>query len=166
MKIALCGYLGSGCTEVAEVLASEFGLQAFNTSKILEMVKNFDSLSRSGEIDLDEVVKNKLDEILRSDNVIIEGRSAFIALNKKGVIKIFINTPIEDRIKHVAERRGIRYEKAKDDVVRSDEERNHLLQRSLGKGCADITSYDFTLNTVSKTHSRVAKMIANIIRSL
>ncbi len=166
MKIALCGYLGSGCTEVAEVLASEFGLQTFNTSKILETIKNFDSLSRSGEIDIDEVIRNKLDEILRSDNVIIEGRSAFLALNKKGVIKVFLNTPLEDRIKHLAERRGIRADKAKDDVRRSDEERNHLLQRSLGKDCVDITAYDFTLNTSSKTHSRVAKMIADIIRNL
>jgi len=93
MRIALCGYLGSGCTEVAEVLASEFGLQTFNTSKILESVKNFDSLSRSGEIDMDEVVTKKLDDILKSDNVIIEGRSAFLALNTKGIIKVFLNTP-------------------------------------------------------------------------
>ena len=73
MRIALCGYLGSGCTEVAEILASEFSLQTYNTSKILEMVKNFDSLSRSGEIDMDEVIKNKLDDILKSDNVIVRG---------------------------------------------------------------------------------------------
>ena len=124
MRIALCGYLGSGCTEVAEILASEFSLQTYNTSKILEMVKNFDSLSRSGEIDMDEVIKNKLDDILKSDNVIVEGRSAFLALGKKGIIKVFLNTPVEDRIKHVAERRGIRADKAKEDIVRSDEERN------------------------------------------
>jgi len=166
MRIALCGYLGSGCTEVAEVLASEFGLQTFNTSKILESVKNFNSLSRSGEIDMDEVVTKKLDDILKSDNVIIEGRSAFLALNTKGIIKVFLNTPIEDRIKHVAERRGIRADKAKDDIRRSDEERNHLLQRSLGKDCVDVTAYDFTLNTSSKTYSRVAKTIADIIRNL
>ncbi len=166
MRIALCGYLGSGCTEVAEILASDFGLQTFNTSKILETVKNFDSLSRSGEIDMDEVIRNKLDDILKGDNVVVEGRSAFLALGKKGVIKVFLNTPVEDRIKHVAERRGIRADKAKDDIRRSDEERNHLLQRSLGKDCVDITVYDFTLNTSSKTHSRVATTIADIIRNL
>jgi cytidylate kinase len=166
MRIALCGYLGSGCTEVAEILASEFSLQTYNTSKILESVKDFDSLSRSGEIDMDDVVTKKLDEILKGDNIIVEGRSAFLALNRKGVIRVFLNTPFEDRVKHVAERRGIRVDKAREDVNKSDEERNHLLQRSLGKDCIDITSYDLTLNTSSKTYSLVAKMIADFIRNL
>jgi cytidylate kinase len=166
MKIALCGYLGSGCTEVAEVLAGEFGLETFNTSRILGSIKNFDSLSRSGEVDLDEVIKSKLDEILKNDNVIVEGRSAFIILNRKDVIKIFLNTSFEDRVKHVAERRGISAKDAKDDMVRSDEERNYLFQRFFGKSCIEVSNYDFTLNTSSKTYSKVAKIIAHIIKEL
>jgi cytidylate kinase len=165
VKIALCGYLGSGCTEVAEILAGEFGLETFNTSRILESIRNFDTLSRSGEIDVDNVVRDKLDGILRNDNVIVEGRSAFIVLNKKGVIKIFLNASLEDRVKHVAERRGIREDDAKDDVVKSDEERNHMFQRLFGKSCTDVSNYDFSINTDSKTYSRVAKIIADIIKS-
>lgn len=165
MKIALCGYLGSGCTEVAEILASEFNLETFNTSRVLGAIKNFDSLSRSGEIDLDMVIKNRIDEILKNDNVVIEGRSAFIILNRKDVIKIFLNASFEDRVKHVAERRGISVENAKDDVVRSDEERNYLFQRFFGKSCIDVSNYDFTFDTSSKTYSETARIIAHIIRS-
>jgi cytidylate kinase len=165
MKIALCGYLGSGCTEVAEILAGEFGLETFNTSRILRSIRNFDSLSGSGEIDIDKVVKDELDEILKNDNIIIEGRSAFIVLNIKGVMKIFLNASLEDRVKHVAERRGIRIEDARDDVVRSDEERNHMFQRLFGKSCTDVSNYDFSLSTDSKTYSRVAKIIVNIMES-
>jgi cytidylate kinase len=165
MKIALCGYLGSGCTEVAEILAGEFGLETFNTSRILKSIRNFDSLSRSGEIDVDKVIRDELDEILKNDNIIIEGRSAFIVLNKKDVVKIFLNASFEERVKHVAERRGIRKEGAKDDVVRSDEERNQMFQRLFGKSCTDVSNYDFSLNTDSKTYSRVAKIIADIIKS-
>ena len=165
MKIALCGYLGSGCTEVAEILASEFGLETFNTSKILESIKDFDSLSKSGEIDIDEVIKNKLDEILKNDNIIVEGRSAFIILDEKGVVKIFLNASFEDRVKHVAERRGISIDNAKDDVHKSDEERDHMFQRFFGKNCTDVSNYDFALNAGSKTYSRVAKIIVSIIKN-
>jgi len=165
MRIALCGYLGSGCTEVAEVLASEFGLETYNTSKILASIRDFDSLSRSGEIDIDEIIKDKLDEILKNDNVIIEGRSAFIILNKKGVVKIFLNASFEDRVKHVAERRGISIDNAKDDVRKSDEERDQMFQRFFGRNCTDVSNYDFALNASSKTYSRVAKIIVSIIKN-
>jgi len=164
MKIALCGYLGSGCTEVAEILSSDFSLETFNTSRILGLIKNFNSLSISGEINIDELIKDKLDEILKKDNIIIEGRSAFIILNRKDVLKIFLNASFEERVKHVAERRGISAEEAKDDVTRSDDERNHLFQRFYGKSCTDVSNYDFTLNTGSKTYSRVAKIVANVIK--
>jgi cytidylate kinase len=164
LKIALCGYLGSGCTEVAEILASEFELETFNTSRILESIKNFDSISRSGEIDVDEVIRSKLDEILKTDNLIIEGRSAFMILNRKDVIKIFLNTSFEDRVRHVAERRGVSIKDAEEDVAKSDDERKYLYQRYFGKSCNDVSNYDFTIDTGSKTYSRIAKTIANVIR--
>jgi cytidylate kinase len=164
LKIALCGYLGSGCTEVAEILASEFELETFNTSRILESIKNFDSISRSGEIDVDEIIRSKLDEILKTDNLIIEGRSAFMILNRKDVIKIFLNTSFEDRVRHVAERRGVSIKDAEEDVAKSDDERKYLYQRYFGKSCNDVSNYDFTIDTGSKTYSRIAKTIANVIR--
>ncbi|MEM2092058.1 MAG: cytidylate kinase family protein, partial [Candidatus Bathyarchaeia archaeon] len=116
MKIALCGYLGSGCTEVAEILAGKLGLEVINTSRILTMIRDFESLSRSGEVDLDLLIKNKLDEILQRDNVIVEGRSAFFLLDRKDVIKIFLNASLEERVRHVASRRGIPLDEARDDV--------------------------------------------------
>lgn len=166
MKIALCGYLGSGCTEVAEILASKFNLETFNTSRIFRSIKNFDSVSRSGEVDFNMLIKNRLEEILKRDNVIIEGRSALMLLDEKDVKKIFLTTPVEDRIKHVADRRGISIESARDDVIKSDEERNNLVQRFFRKNAADTTNYDFSLDTSGKTYSKVADIIANVIKSI
>ena len=166
MRIALCGYLGSGCTEVAEILASKFGLDTFNTSVIIESIKDLKSFGTSGEIDLDTVIKSKLEEILKRDNVIIEGRSAFMLLDKKDVIKIFLSAPLEERIKHVAQRRGVSAEKAREDVIKSDIERNHLIQRLLNTDCLNIINYDFTINTSSKTFSRIAETISQIIKTL
>jgi len=165
MKIALCGYLGAGCTEVAEILASKFELETFNTSRVVRSIKDFEPLSGSGEVDFDTVIQTRLEEILKRDNVIIEGRSAFMLLNRKDVMKIFLNASLEDRIKHVADRRGISIEEAREDVERSDEERNHLLQRSFKMDCLDTRNYDFSINTSSKTFSKIADMIAEFIKS-
>jgi len=166
LKIALCGYLGSGCTEVAEILAGKLGLEVINTSRILTMIRDFESLSRSGEVDLDLLIKNKLDEILQRDNVIVEGRSAFFLLDRKDVIKIFLNASLEERVRHVASRRGIPLDEARDDVERSDRDRNGILQRFFKKDRIDPSDFDFSVKTNSKTFARVADIIADVVNSL
>jgi len=82
------------------------------------------------------------------------------------VIKIFLSAPLEDRIKHVAQRRGVSTEKAREDVIKSDVERNHLIQRLLNRDCLNIINYDFTINTSSKTFSGIAETISQIIKTL
>ena len=65
MKIALCGFLGSGCTEIAEILAANFGLETLNTSRIITSIENLESLSRSGEIFLTRSSSKSLMRFLR-----------------------------------------------------------------------------------------------------
>jgi len=167
MKIALCGFLGSGCTEIAEILAAKFGLETLNTSRIITSIENLEPLSRSGEIFFDKIIKERLDEILkREDNIIVEGRSAFLLLDREDVIKIFLNASFEDRAKHVAERRGISLEEAKEDVERSDEDRRSLLKRFLRKESVDASLFDFTINTSSKSYSKIADILAEAIKSI
>lgn len=166
MKIALCGYLGSGCTEVAEILAGKLGLEVINTSRILTTIKNFERLSRSGEIDIDLLIKNRLDEILQRDNIIVEGRSAFFLIERGDLIKIFLNSSFEERVKHVASRRGISIEEARQDVERSDKDRNSILQKFFKKDKIDPSDFDFSIKTNSKTFARIADIIIEVIRSL
>ncbi|MEM1506851.1 MAG: cytidylate kinase family protein [Candidatus Bathyarchaeia archaeon] len=167
MKIAICGYLGSGCTEVAEILAGKFGLDVLNTSRILTMIKDFETLSRSGEVDIDLIIKNKLEEILQQrDNIIIEGRSAFFLLDRKDIIKIFLNASLEERIRHVASRRGIPLDEAREDVERSDRDRNVIVKRFFNKDEVSSEDFDFSIRTNAKTFAKVADIIADVIKSL
>jgi len=82
------------------------------------------------------------------------------------VIKIFLNASFEDRAKHVAERRGISLEEAKEDVERSDEDRRSLLKRFLKKDSVDASLFDLTINTSSKSYSKIADILAEAIRSI
>jgi len=119
----------------------------------------------SGEIFIDKIIKKKLNEILdKNDNIIVEGRSAFLVLDRRDVIKIFINASFEERVRHVAERRGISIENAKEDVERSDEDRRSLLRRFLKKNEVDASLFDFTISTESKNYSRIAEILAETIR--
>ena len=82
------------------------------------------------------------------------------------MIKIFLNASFEDRAKHVAERRGISLEEAKEDVERSDEDRRSLLKRFLKKDSVDASLFDLTINTSSKSYSKIADILAEAIRSI
>lgn len=166
LKIALCGYLGSGCTEIAEILAGKFGLDIINTSKILTMIKDFEAMSRSGEVDIDLVIREKLNEVLKRDNIIVEGRSAFFLLDRKDIIKIFLNASLEERIKHVASRRGIPLDEAREDVERSDRDRNSVLKRFFNKDEIDPADFDFSIRTNAKTFAKVADIIAEVMKNL
>ena len=167
MKIALCGYLGSGCTEVAEILSGKLNLEVVNTSKILTAIKDFETLSRSGEIDVDILIKSKLEEILRErDNIIVEGRSAFFLLDRKDMIKIFLNTSFEERVKHVASRRGISLDEAKEDIVRSDRDRNSIVKRFFKKDAPELSDFDFVIRTNMKTFAAIADIIIDVIKGL
>ncbi len=166
MKIALCGYLGAGCTEIAGILAGKLGLEIVNTSKIISMMKDFEVASRSGEVDIDLIIKKKLDEILKGDNVIIEGRSAFFLLDRADVIKIFLNTSLEERVKHVASRRGISLDEARRDIERSDRDRNSVLLKFFKKDRIDPADFDFSIRTNSKAFARIADIIAEVIKGL
>jgi len=167
LKIALCGYLGAGCTRVARILASRLVLKsidkAVNTSGILSSVKDSDLLSNSGETDFDVVVKRRTEDLLKRDNIVVEGRSAFMLLDREDVTRVFLNTPLETRVKHVVDRRGISIEKAREDVERSDEDRNSLFQRFYKKNFPDAESFDFSIETSSKTFSEVAEIIDYLI---
>lgn len=169
MKIALCGYLGAGCTRVAKILASRLVLKsidkAVNTSGILSSANDSYLLSRSGESDLDMVIKKRTEDLLKRDNIIVEGRSAFMLLDREDVTKVFLNTPSDTRIKRVADRRGISIEEAREDVERSDEDRNSLIQRFCNKNYPDAKSFDFSMKTSSKTFSEVAEIIDGLIKS-
>jgi cytidylate kinase len=165
MKIALCGYLGAGCTEIAQILASKYGLETFNTSAFVNQIKPF-MLLNSGKLDFDCVIMRQLEEILKRGNVIVEGRSTFMMLDRNDVIKVFLNTSLKNRIKHVAERRGITKEQAREDIKRSDEDRNRLIQKFIDKNKIDINDFDFMINTSSKTYSQIADIIATNIEQI
>ncbi|MEM2904518.1 MAG: cytidylate kinase family protein [Candidatus Bathyarchaeia archaeon] len=174
MKIALCGPLGAGCSEVAELLSAKFNLRIENTSSLLtsfisrlkEPFIDLESFTRSGEMDVDQLIRHRIGQVL-DDNVIVEGRSGFMLLDRKDVIRVLLVSPREHRAKHVAERRGISTEEGFEDVQRSDEERRNMVERLFKKDWLDATNYDLVVNTSSmREWLTVADLIAEAVKIL
>ena len=98
--------------------------------------------------------------------MVVEGRSAFMLLDRNDVVKVFLNASFDDRVKHVAERRGISIEIAREDVKRSDKERNDLIQRFYRKNCLEATNFDISVRTSPETFFRAATTIGKVMESI
>jgi len=77
-----------------------------------------------------------------------------------------LNSSFEERVKHVASRRGISVNEARQDVERSDKDRNGILQKFFKKDRVDPSDFDFSIKTNSKTFARIADIIAEVIKNL
>jgi len=175
IHIAICGPLGSGCTGVGQLLSKRLGLPCVSTSDVVRAAWSDGSFTdeyraletqvRSGEVDLDAVIDSELDEILKWGDTIVEGRSGFMLLNNKDVLKILLVAPLERRVEHIAKRRGISLEEAKEDIKKSDKERRHMVERLYDREWLDPTNYNLVINIGLKSYEEVAEILVKLIKA-
>ncbi len=171
--ILIPGMLGAGCTNVAEILARKLGIQFINTEKIVKKIvieeklsfKQLEAMTLSGEINLEELVKSVVLDYLNEGNIIIEGRSAFLILEKKANIKVFLYADEDFRIHRVSERREIPIDEAKEAVRISDEDRSSLVRRLYRKNWLEPTLYDLLINTTNLKFDAIAEIIKTAIEN-
>jgi cytidylate kinase len=172
MKVLLSGLLGAGCTEVAETLAKQEKAKVVNSVEAIkdlisergQSYQLFDMESRSGEFDLDALLRNKaLEYIDDFDNLIVEGRLALLVLDHPFDLKAFLTATLDERIAHVASRRKIGKEQARKVVQHSDKEREHVVEK-LFDYPLDLCRFDVVLNTSTYGFERAAKSLGEFLR--
>ncbi len=172
MHIAICGELGSGCTEVAEILSEMLRVKVVNSATVIkgivvdfravdpdESLGEFERHVASGEVDLDKMIAGEIDDLLEQGDTIVEGRSAFMLLKKPGVLKVLLVSPLETRAKHIAKTRKISVEEAKEAIRVSDSERQHMVDKMFKSNWLDPHSYDLVINTGLRSHKEAAEQI-------
>ena len=172
MHIAICGELGAGCTEVGQILSKRLGLRCINSADIIrnivlnfrESFREFEIHVRSGEVNLDRMIDGKIDEMLESGETIIEGRSGFMLLDNENVFKVLLVAPQTRRVEHIAKRRNITVEEAKEAIRVSDSEREHMVEKLFRKGWLDPHNYDMVINTALKSYEEVADLIIKALQ--
>jgi len=171
--ILIPGMLGAGCTKVAEKLANKLNIKYVNTEKIVKRIvteerltfKQLEAMTLSGEINLEELVKSVVLDYLNEGNVIVEGRTAFIVLDKATDIKVFLFADKDFRVHRISERRQISLEEADEAVRISDEDRSSLVRRLYKKNWLDPTLYDLLINTTNLKFDAVAEIIKTALEN-
>jgi len=177
MHIAICGELGAGCTEVGIILSKRLGIKCVNSSDIVKRVvvslrgvhpeesfKEFEQHVHSGEVDLDKLIDSEIDEMLDEGDIIVEGRSAFMLLDNKGVFKVLLVASEKSRANHVAKIRNITPEEAMEIIRVSDSERKHMVERLIKKDWLDPHNYNIVINTELRRYEEIAELIIKTIQ--
>ncbi len=177
LHIAICGELGAGCTEIAEIISKKLGINAVSSATIVKSIvlefrgvhpqesfKEFEQHVLSGEIDLDKMIIGKIDEMLEQGDLIIEGRSAFMVLDKPEILKVLLVSPREKRFNHIAKTRKISLEEAEEAIRVSDSERKHMVEKLFKKDWLDPHNYDLVINTGVRTYEEAADLILHEIK--
>lgn len=171
--ILIAGELGSGCTEVGELVSKKLGLEVYNTERFIRNIVSSPHLSFqtlveksvSGEIEIEKVLQSMVFDLVNNGPAIIEGRSALFALNREVDLKVFLYSDLEQRARHIAEKR--RTEEAKqieEDIKTSDMDRSSLVERLFHRNWRDPLLYDIMLNTSKVSHEEVVSFIIEALK--
>jgi cytidylate kinase len=121
-------------------------------------------MSRLTEEDpeLDRMIDERAIEESKKEGVVIDATlSGWMAHEPD--IRIFLKTPFEARIRRIAEREGIPYEKAeKETRVREGSERERF-QEYYGLDVTDFSIYDVILNTELYEPEGTARILKKVV---
>jgi len=176
IDLLLCGQLGAGCTEVADILAKRMNMTFYNTEKLLHRLAadldlSFSGIAgkaTSGEVEIDESIAGLITGYMHDKHmkgVIIEGRTAFMAFLEPTTVRALLMAPIYVRANHIAHVRGKDFERAKEEVVKSDEDRGTLVRRLWKLDWLDPSLYDLVINTGAWSYEQAASMIEEALKS-
>ena len=158
-----------GSTEIADIVGKRLGFEVYNTDKLLRQIAvnqnlSFQQLSDrsiSGEVDMDEALFAYALDVVAQGKVIFEGRSGLAVLLAPATLRVFLTAPDHIRAKHVADVRGIGYEKALNEVKISDQDRENLARKICRVNWKDPNLYDLIVNTGGWKYEDVAELIIN-----
>ena len=103
-------------------------------------------------------------EISNKESCVIIGRCADSILeSRKNVVKVFIYSNMEDKIKRATKYYGMDKEKAEKEIERIDRQRGNHYKYYTGKEWKDFTNYDICVNSDALGVEKTADIICKIV---
>ena len=135
-----------------------------NEQKKEFVLKNgyYNGLSNADELFIQE--SNLIKKIAKEESCVIIGRCAdFILKDRKDVIKVFIYSDLEKKIKRIKKYYGLNEKKAEKEIRRIDKLREEHYKYYTGADWKNFSNYDICINSdyygVEKTAEMICKMI-------
>lgn len=120
-------------------------------------------LSNSDELFLKE--SELIKEVANKESCVIVGRCAdFILKDKENVIKVFIYSDMEDKIKRATEIYGFDKEKAKKEITRIDKLRANHYKHYTENEWKDPSNYDICINSDTLGVEKAAELICKMVK--
>jgi cytidylate kinase len=169
LVITVSGFHGSGRSTHAKKLAEAYGLRYVSSGTIFRQMADergigLEDMSKLTEEDpeLDRLIDQRAMEESKKGGVVIDATlSGWMADDPD--IRIFLKTPLEARIRRIAERESISHEEAeKETRVREESERERFLDY-YDIDIADLSIYDVILNTDLYEPEGTARILKSVV---
>ena len=162
-SVFIAGQKGSGCSEVARILARKLSpeFEVLDYSQLVRKAVSDTGLSfsqffatkRDFTDDLQKAAYQHADY-----NAVVEGKSAFIGLDAPA-FKVLLKSSLEARARHVSEVYEVRLDEALVMIKKSDEKRQRLVKKLHGHNWLDSSLYNLVIDTTGLNPEEVADII-------
>lgn len=169
-KVTIGGLAGTGKDTVGKMLARRLGVRHFAAGDIFRLLANKRGVSTE-ELELlaetDTAVDSEVDEHTR---LIARTRSGYVINSRLGwcfaqqSLKVLLVSDFEERIRRVAIREGVSYEKAELATLHREAEAQVRFKKYYHlDNFLDIRHYDCVIDTTKLTPEQIVGMIEEII---
>lgn len=172
VSIAISGPHGAGKTTAAKALAKRFGLKYISAGEVFrrmaeERGMTIDDLSRHAEShpEIDRKIDLRTADASRGDDVVIDARLAGW-MAKGADIKILLTSPLEVRVKRIAERERRRNEDVLVETKRRERSEARRFKRFYSIDVNDHSVFDLVLNTESFSSGQMTELLGLVVSFL
>ena len=185
--ITIAREYGSGGRYVGKLVADKLGIKLYDKEFVMKVAKEtglseefiekneqkrdslaalnngyYSEYNNSNELFAkeSEIIK----DIAKKESCVIIGRCADSILgNKNNVVKVFIYSTMNDKIKRATKYYGMNKQKAEKEIEKIDKQRENHYKYYTGKEWKDFENYDICINSDALGVEKTAEMICNIV---
>jgi len=166
--ITISGLPGSGKTTVSKILEEKTGLKYVYSGDIFRKLAKKHGMSleefgiyceKNKDVDL-ELDAYQL-EILKKDNVILEGRiSGWLAFrNNVDSLKVFINADFDTRINRIIKRESGDFDKRKQEIIKRETCEAERYKKYYDIDVSDLSIYDLIIDSSDKSPEEIVEIV-------
>jgi len=170
LVVTISGLHGTGKSTYAKVLAEEFKLRYVSAGQLFRDIAKEKGVSMEQLIqitannpEIDHLIDEKTKREAEKGDVILDGQLAGWMAEDKAGLKIFLTAPEEVRIRRIAERDSVDFEKAKAQTVLRDKAEREKYKKYYDIDTTDISIYDLIMDTSLLPLEESIKILKNII---